>query len=122
MIKPEELRLFNWVEYKIHGKDEWIAAPVVSLNLDSGKHFRPIPLTPEILEKCGFEKRSSIDLPELFEYVLDEETLNLILTHEGGSFFYWNHSCLMVDPSFNYVHELQNFIFALTGEELEINL
>ena len=65
--------------------------------------FEPIPLSPEILEKAGFEKCSC-----------------------GG----WKQGELHLYKGFNYerkriikyLHQLQNLYFSLTGEELTINL
>ena len=53
MIAPNELRIGNWV------KIGYVPHMVID-----GKHidlycedYQPIPLTPEILEKCGFTQR-----------------------------------------------------------------
>ena len=73
----------------------------------------PIPLTQEILEKWfGFEK-IDFDYFELkakknYYCNIDEQGFGFALEHET---FY---IC-------EYVHELQNLYFALTGEELKVN-
>jgi|OM-RGC.v1.029595184 hypothetical protein len=72
---------------------------------------KPIPLTEEILLKCGFEKFNTI----------------------GGCFYYING--LRIDYilckfvllgydrcNLNYLHELQNIYSCLCGDELKINL
>lgn len=83
----------------------------------SPKSFTGIPLTPEILEKCGFEDIRG-------EYVIfngiciynDDERYFFADedTHEGNINYFGN--------GFLYVHELQNLYFALTGEELNVSL
>lgn len=80
----------------------------------------PIPLTPEILEKAGFEEYA-------FGY-----TLQLGLFKKG---FRWIAQDLLGNPlempflridtwscEIYYVHQLQNLYWCLVGKELEINL
>lgn len=80
----------------------------------------PIPLTPEILEKAGFEKKRYNDF--YFCYCKGD----FVFPYDGKYFFYctYNETGL-----FGYseeveimVHQLQNLYFALTGEELQIDL
>jgi hypothetical protein len=84
-------------------------------------YFAPIPLTPEILEKCGFEI-ALIHLP--FAKVLVpkslplQDKLHVALEQKTGPTFLYRPSNLKV----KYLHQLQNLYFALTGTELEINL
>lgn len=73
----------------------------------------PIQLTPAILEKwCGFEKIDfdyfELKTEENFYCHIDEQGFGFALEHDN---FY---IC-------EYVHELQNLYFALTGEELKVN-
>ncbi|WP_396180038.1 hypothetical protein [Flavobacterium sp.] len=83
-------------------------------------HCEPIPLTEEILLKCGFE----------FVRNNDEPFYQLI---KNGIVF--NSDYLSVEDSidcafnignnllkFKYLHQLQNIFFTLTNEELTINL
>ena len=75
-----------------------------------------IPLTPEILEKAGFEKDTDgVYVKMRCLYWLsknqDEGILQIALAYSP----LFNCSC-------SYVHQLQNIIFALTGEELPIEL
>jgi hypothetical protein len=81
--------------------------------------LQPIPLTPEILEKCGFQKDSidfilplkhgSLQSPLSGEYV--------VFGLEVNDLFYDAH-----ESDIKYLHQLQNLYFALTCEELQINL
>jgi hypothetical protein len=70
----------------------------------------PIRITPAILEKYGFDEncgRWKIDALPLFEIVDWEKIYHLVI--EGDT----------VVKAIYSVHELQNLVFALTGEELE---
>lgn len=72
-----------------------------------------IPLTPEILEKCGFRK-----------VVGWYENIEMY-----GAFEFTNDGCFELSDGedrpickIRFVHQLQNLYFTLTGIELEINL
>lgn len=88
--------------------------------------LNPIPLTPEWLERCGFEWDNGylkIDLKNarmklgFFKGARDKMTLFQTSCPSDGSKittlqFGWNHP--------ENIHQLQNLYFALTGEELTI--
>ncbi len=80
-------------------------------NLDS---FDPIPITPDLLLKCGFTKSRSHSL----DYFYDAGGLTIISLRLGKPFWHNNNAL----PEKKYLHELQNLIFALTGQELNIKL
>ena len=83
----------------------------------SPKEYEPIPLTPEMLERCGFEEIYKSDFTIRFDYKLNGKIgagWNLINGH-----FHVRY----IGEKFTHVkqlHQLQNLYFALTGEELEI--
>lgn len=91
------------------------------------KSHEPIALTPELLEKCGF-KKGNICYNNGYSIELLKTDFYLRPSYEGG--FYWGFNlskdkmdCELNDvKSIHYLHQLQNLYFALTGEELEINL
>ena len=136
MIKPQELRIGNMLS--IEGtfiKVGKIEENSISWNIAkdtakfkiwnpflpvSDKKINPIPLTKEILLKFGFNKEyqkgyigidvcnSDFVLTEPFK--MGEWQTNYTFQFETGSV-----------PKFKeieYVHQLQNLFFALTGEEL----
>ena len=125
-MKADDLRIGNWVKdikkgyVSIHGiEPNW---DEVWLNYCHGSgiykkriiEIEPIPLTEELLKKCGFDLVvKEGNQGEFRVYQLNEITYN---TNHG---WWWKHH-LTVQPK--YIHELQNLFFALTGEELEINL
>ena len=115
-MKATELRLGNLVYYKI--KDsmderlEWDEIAHIDwddlrilTNFENNSDYKPIPLTEEWLLKFGFDKAVNgwWSSDEIFSY-------------RDGYFGFG------VDrhTKIQYVHELQNLYFALTGEELTI--
>jgi len=71
---------------------------------------KPIQLTPEVLEKCGFKKdRNGYSLDDMYN-------LSFAIT-KNGDFL----ACFLdrsLDLIIHHLHQLQNLYFALTGEEL----
>jgi hypothetical protein len=119
MIKPEELRIGNWVKWpneKEPNEAEWAHGHWLGV-FDKNYPFPdPIPLTEEWLIKLGFEKQQE----EHVWYELQiSSSLALI---EGDKNGYMEVFLLDHDDSVRvrYVHQLQNLYFALTGEELKI--
>ena len=133
MIQPNELRIGNALEYFVEdslAESEWIlnivdADDIVLACKDEyfNKYYRPIPLTPEILEKCGFEKGTTewyskkyfTDLNEVAEVM--ELQINL-KSFRCSVFDTDLEGCAMTAKRIKYLHQLQNLHFALTGEEL----
>ncbi len=113
-MKSNELRIGNWVVIGTLGKCKITIEAFRELSYfpEIINTIEPIPLTPEILEKAGFD----IDIDGYFVikkclYWLDEGVLQISLGYAP----IFNCPC-------SYVHQLQNIIFALTGEELLVEL
>lgn len=133
MIKPNELRIGNkvWESNSFTpGPNDYTEITVASIN-DIDKVIRDIdgngysydalygiPITPELLERCGLEfhdggrwigpEIKSDDMIEWFE----------IQEQKSGFKFFgseWAHG-----KPFFYLHQIQNLYFALTDEELTI--
>lgn len=115
MIKANELRLSNLVLHK--GKicsvleigEEWSRIDNDQLNTRNSE-IEPIPLSEEWLVKFGWsEENKTRFIPPLgFSYFRDG--FRLINSEEGTFSVFYN--------KIEYVHQLQNLYFALTGEEL----
>ncbi len=124
-MKPNELRIGNWLNHK--GIDiEWAIEDFAEVEKAGILEVtKPIPLTPEWLEKFGFEKLS--DGAPIYCYKISGWSRLVIggLTNEfklfelqsvdvkGNEF----KEIIAIEP-IKYVHQLQNLYFALTGNEL----
>jgi hypothetical protein len=145
-----ELRIGNWVEeYNPHHPQYKNFVKVESVNeeginligsvdydcgiIEANPCINPIPLTPELLVKCGFEltynktnhKRCEISVGEdgfKLEFNWRKEALEWTefkITGNGG---YDDGGEMSINDICKHLHQLQNLYFALTGEELSIEL
>lgn len=126
MIQANELRTENLVlkegliyeiysvntegEIQLYKSDEHTKEGIIiDCQIDD---IKPIELTEEILLKCGFEKNASSYSKMIINFIDVEINIESEIT--------WikerkvNH--------IKHLHQLQNLIHAITGEELEINL
>jgi hypothetical protein len=139
MIKDTELRKgnllvlsVNWKD-NIHRIDEIYTDEVKVTSIEDGGCFprmkmgscNPIPLTPDWLERCGFEKVKEEDSNSYLSYSILKLD-DIIAKQKDG----WHQMITDVDGyheqnigvKLEFVHQLQNRYQSLTGEELEIKL
>jgi|SRR6185312_7610041 len=124
MIKANELRIGNHIQGGIINS---ISYKIGVKGNSSGKVFyihestlQPIPLTPEILEKCPqFKKWNNANTYEIgtpagnIQVTGNEVWIGGIDSCTSGMGYVFQ---------IDYLHKLQNLYFALTGKELEVNL
>jgi hypothetical protein len=118
MIQANEARFSNWFFHT-----NCICNPYMQLDFQlmrneithDGKCYpelEGIPLTPEILEKCG--KR--MEPPNEDFYFVGKYTIKVKI----------NNIAFIIAPAIyidiEYLHQLQNLYHALTGEELTISI
>lgn len=110
-LYKNDLRVKNYVFNIIHDCVTQISDPN---EINDILLFNPIPLTEEWLIRFGFEKNSKNN------YYHDK--LNYL--YQSGNVFLddGNDSGWSVGLKIEYVHQLQNLHFGLTGEELTIKL
>lgn len=121
-MRPNELRIGNLVKYSDGSFFKVVGIHEFGLDVEDNiettymeyENFEPIPLTEEILLKCGFTF-----LPQ------GDEVYQQIFTYNG--FDIWMHDdgfChdYLCGGDIKHLHQLQNLYFALTNEELNINL
>lgn len=131
-MKPTELRIGNIVEVNHYGYDDMFAS-VISINdvgdlclhlLDERftkeeyectmNEVTPIPITEELLEKCGFD--------EPYDGVYERSCGKFEVTKEGDEWWVsWHGGC---DYWFaiKYLHDLQNAYQLVTKQELTLQL
>lgn len=135
-MKPSELRIGNWIY-----DDEGNMSVVIGMNpfdhslrcdeeegcdilIDiihplkgklteyycSSRECSPVLLSHEILEKCGFEYD---------EVTYDKQECPVMLAKGLNKYSIFIHTLTYgVVTEIEYLHQLQNLIFSLTGEEL----
>jgi len=147
MVKAQELRIGNIIEAP---NGEWKRVENINENsfnqrIDGDgvigcyklELYKGIVLSPEILEKCGFVKNAYYNHKNN-PYIPDERKAldyfdyrigTMVLSPVGLpiEFFEVEYCPLDIEErtyiaKVFYLHQLQNLIFALTGEELEVNL
>lgn len=139
MIQANELRIGNSLLYK----ENIVAVTVLSVNTKNfsigyiafnefgktdgqiggnieglGNKLERVPLTPELLEKCGFEETD-----DSWYYLSKSEPLFQLHPEQSEKYSYshiWDGA--FTGRVISALHELQNLYFALTGKELEIKL
>lgn len=100
----------------IGGTQKYQHNPIISGDI---KDLKGVPITPEILEKCGFENNEL----NIVRNVSIKSTVR-------GKYCYcdleYDSAYYMPEPitlyKIEYLHQLQTLYFALTGKELEIKL
>ena len=129
-MEAKELRIGNLVEDELLGKvtiesilktgqvevsafkliSEQITKVFYMFNISE---LKPIPITEEILLKCGFKFING------YGYKRHNFQLICINVADSKEFIF---RYFMLNVELQYLHQLQNLYFVLTGKELEVNL
>lgn len=133
MIPANDLRIGNWVKnnYDIgnnNSRDEQVDIHLLEDILhDYANVFEPIPITPELLEKCGWVRYKGSD-NDYTVWQKEEWYLELDWRRQQNGFDLMiecisnTHEFETIVMGIKHLHQLQNLFFALTGNELEITL
>ncbi len=115
--KVVEIASVSGINYSFGNQDITISTSDNSLLSVDILQLQPIPLTPELLEKCGFKSNH----PTYYYIPIEDNCLHVYYSNNGlyGYNVKYMHAYL---GEIKYLHQLQNLYFALTGEELEIDL
>lgn len=127
MIPTKELRLGNLVNSRTNEFAKVVQIGhtlnpdyVGARTIDKGYYVtfcNPIPLSEEILLKCGFEKYAGwFILKSIYTHL--DININLLI----NKLTIGRNEDYEIDRFKSHLHELQNLYFALTGEELKIDL
>ncbi len=121
-MKATELRIGNWIK-TVTNREVQVAAPTLFDFHDYD--FHPIPLTEEWLVKLGFRMHEGNQYRKY--YLIDEDDFQKafeVSLNPPGTIDYCFTPRLQygnrIDLRIDFVHQLQNLYFALTGQELTI--
>lgn len=133
MIDVKELRIGNWVGcdediYIVNGI--WNEGVVCLTMKDNDPHnihpsnLQPIPLTSEILEKCGFVKEfnGTQDIYTLQSGLLTYSIATTQIKDKEMSLWCDNAFAGCIDIKVQFLHDLQNIIYSTSKTELNIQL
>ena len=119
MIKANELRIGNWVEFC--GKYFTLRSidTIPRLRPSWGgfsqnpglEDLNPVLLTPDIFEMCGMVRHKEI-------YFIHENNFGVKLVRD--EYFLMNTE--LQRKGYKYLHQLQNVYFDLVGAELQVKL
>lgn len=87
--------------------------------------IKPIPLTEAVLMAAGCDKKTcGYGTPYLWNEYLFKNEGHMNFDKQGGGWVFkrslYGNTIIIAEVS--YLHQLQNLIFCLTNEELEINM
>lgn len=132
-MNAQELRIGNWVMDA--GNDYIKVRSIDLLGINTALHIdgmsyshiyrelSPIPLTPEILEKAGFEfltKWEPFSANDGLTHKLDVGVFKFGVGMMSSMVTLLEQNGYSLGVHVTHLHQLQNLYFALTGEELEI--
>lgn len=122
-MKASDLRIGNYVNEWLNNdspNDKKIQKVItveysdIFICSDDSNRYSPIPLTEDWLEKFGLVCDKDAD--EFEEWYNPDVESWFILKDKVGGYYYPYGSSIEID----FVHQLQNLYFALTGEELTL--
>jgi hypothetical protein len=124
-MEAKELRIGNIVKYEntvyLHGGKITEVDNIIQGETD---YYEPIPLTEEWLLKFGFNKEHNSDESEDRDcFYINDSDDSFYMNYDYKSYYGWYLGATTYGylTSLQYVHQLQNLYFALTGTELEYN-
>lgn len=126
-MKSTELRIGNFIYYSQSPESDQPydvfktnLNDIHSLQLQESMDLRyaPIPLTEQWFEKFGGIK--SEDYDDCYTISGMRWTYNFFKNDNYGDDPYWTCEQVIGITHIEYVHQLQNLFFALSGEELEL--
>lgn len=127
-MKASELRIGNFYnQFGNETKISWVNLKELESAPDGQIWCKPIDLTNEWFLKFGFHKWGRDDMPRTVSYEKGGFSVfpaNSFCDFKGYGMFHFkpkpNESAESAKVKIQYVHQLQNLYFALTGEELTI--
>jgi len=133
MIDSSELRLGNYILHKSGVRILPVKCTFQHFELFAkglAKDAFPIALKSDILQKCGFiENEKYYGLPDRAEFILtlpvtgnNRNEIRAYINSNKESYARAAVNDLIICNNFYFLHQLQNFYYALVGEELDLNM
>lgn len=143
MIEAKELRIGNWFYPNEENNSPWQIQIIYHDKVGFDKEFtdnsdgwaksiediQPIPLTPDVLIRCGFEKDGfgayNISITNTLQAstaILSFASDYLYLRHKNNGNPYDDSICTLWNKDLMkefYLHQLMNLYYFLTGKELD---
>lgn len=121
-MEAKELRIGNWINHPENYAIEVNSTTIDLMSALKNNRFNPVPLTEEILLKAGFEKKGwqqylKMKISEYNSLWYFDGIISILC--EGLRDY---DDLVTIKLEYEYLHQLQNLYYALTGEELEIDL
>lgn len=126
MIKAQDLRIGNYIQDEVGSIFLVAGLQEVSIMTTSGggyfteKIFTGVELTEDWLLKFGFQKTADLFIRSDIAVSLKNKFLYRNWVATDKEVYEKYTGWLPCASDLNYVHQLQNLFFALTGEELTI--
>lgn len=119
MINKNEVRIGNWFEYPMFGYQKITSTEEID-SMDESAALE-IFLTEEILKKSGFRIKDKTDFGIWFQFKGKE---NIEISKLGNEYKKnWNVKLMTYTMThIQFLHQLQNFYFGITGHDLNIEL
>lgn len=141
MIEKKSLRIGNYVEHfgdivkimLIASNENYSCRDSFMINIDGEfgciyadpEETNPIPLTDVVLMAAGCDKKTcGYGTPYLWNEYLFKNEYHMNFDKQGGGWLFKRsiYGNTIIIAEVEYLHQLQNLIFCLTNEELQINM
>ena len=122
-MRSNELRIGNWVWNDVQKMPYQVDGNLIGLYHCREKAGVEICLSPVLLTEEWLMKLNFTKAPDMNEVTYDYDNWNKIFYRVfrfNLGCFYWSEDSRDIWVKLEYVHQLQNLYFALTGEELTI--
>ena len=116
MIQTNQLRIGNIVRDR--KTDNYYCIRVLAFNKPSLERLEPIKLTEQLLINCGFKLRKKTEDGTIYGLL----NTTIIYTRSVGSGMCFFLNGYHNDVHIEFLHQLQNLFFLLTGNELAVAL
>lgn len=128
-ISARDLRIGNWLHHTWYKRPSQVNASAI-LSIEQGSNnYSPIPLTPELLERCGFVKDGDFDNHSIDYYRKGCIHIQFPNYEDWDICYVWRDNVIdekgmrkQYDIVLKSLHQLQNLYYALTTIELDVKM